>query len=237
MSYEDRVNEFMEIMELLELPSSAHRISISVYKPEIMPVSLKDIMKLEADGIDLRFNMSRYSHSVTRNWYNTMMMMCAAMNPTHTSGFSDGRINYKDEGGTIRSTLIHCPVPIDEKLDDFDYGGTTLGGIKIGTGTTAESFDDFVVESPIANGSGAGQLQHSAMALAEGWNAGDNYEYRRYTRISTNASGDIINVTESAIYKRAGSCDYCISRDVFEAVGVEDGQALEAEYEFRLTYP
>lgn len=207
----------------------ARELSRKIKQPFLEPiirVSLTD-----AAGVRKQV-FERHSRSYTRNMYDNFMWTMEGLKDI-AGGYADGYCQVKRTSGAIDDTdLIHWgPSNMDGAT------GMMGGGIYVGTGVTPENIDDYIIESMIADGAGAGELEQGLMGLWEGWNGGDNYYYRGYKRTFTNASGNTINVTESVVNKIVGTIPFCMLRDVFGAIGVLIGETLELEYEFRLTYP
>lgn len=136
-------------------------------------------------------------------------------------------ISVKDTGGTSRSAWLASPhFRCDAAAGDATYG------IVVGTGATAPTITDYVMQTPIAHGVGAGQLQYSTMtfgALA----ANTTTAQITLTRNFANASGGSITVNEIGLYCQFydGSTRYAlIIRDVTGGIAVPNGQTLTVNY-------
>jgi hypothetical protein len=73
--------------------------------------------------------------------------------------------------------------------------GNATFGIVVGTGSTTVTNDDFKLQTQIAHGNGAGQLQHLATTV-EGVTVAGNVTTLTVKRLVTNASGSNITVNE-----------------------------------------
>ena len=114
--------------------------------------------------------------------------------------------------------------------------GLTTFGVVVGTGTTSPTSADYVMETLIAHGVGAGQLSYGATSKTAAAVVGANVDFI-LTRTFNNGSGNTINVTEAGLYcyvSNAGKYAMII-HDVFSAVAVTNGQTLTVNYTFRTT--
>lgn len=116
-----------------------------------------------------------------------------------------------------------------------------LIGIQLGTGTTAPTPTDYVMESRIAHGAGAGQLLYGGTELFGLAFADPNGQFtiRRYF---TNGSGGPITVNEVGIYASGKLTAaptivaFLIARDkVAPGVAVADGEILRVTYVPQIT--
>jgi len=112
--------------------------------------------------------------------------------------------------------------------------GVVANGIVIGTGTTPPANDDYVLETLIAHGSGATQINYAAVSMIAAQEVGANVDFQ-VIRAMQNLSGNTINVTEAGIYAICYSDNYCIVHDIFTAVPVADGETITVTYTFRTT--
>ncbi len=123
---------------------------------------------------------------------------------------------------------------IDGVADDDDMG------IVVGTGTTAENNSDYALDTQIAHGTGAGQLQYGSVSIAAPSVTGSNADVV-VTRTFVNGSGASITVKEIGVYCRTYTIlpaykYFCIVRDVLVSpVEVGNGQTLTVQYTFRVT--
>lgn len=115
--------------------------------------------------------------------------------------------------------------------------GDVSQGILLGIGTTPVATDDFVMETLIANGAGAGQLTYAAGSFIVAQEVGANVDFQML-RSAQNLSGGTINITEAGIYaylSTTGTLRALIIHDVFTAVPVTNGQTITATYTLRTT--
>lgn len=117
--------------------------------------------------------------------------------------------------------------------------GDAAYGIAVGTGTTPVDTLDYNLETKVAHGVGAGQLQYGASTMNTPLEVGANVDYV-FTRSYVNGSGGTINITETGLLvtgKDAGLAQIyaCIIHDVFALVAVANGQTLTVTYTVRTT--
>ena len=113
-------------------------------------------------------------------------------------------------------------------------------GIQVGTGTTAPTPTDIAIETRIAHGRGATELEYGGCELIGITFSDPNGEFtiRRYF---TNASGGPITVNEVGMYsigtdKGNGIWPFLVARDkVDPGVAVADGELLRVTYVPQIT--
>lgn len=138
-------------------------------------------------------------------------------------------VNIQDKTDTTRSVLEHA----NSFAVEAAVGSAV--GLLVGTGTTTPTNTDYVIETIINHGTGAGQLQHGATSKITTQEVGANVDFQ-IIRTFTNGSGGTINVTESAFLARAVTAFYLtILRDTFTAVPVLNTQTLTVTYTLRTT--
>jgi hypothetical protein len=114
-----------------------------------------------------------------------------------------------DTGGAYRCLLAMCNGDWSSPSIAFDVlagSSVTTFGIRAGTGTTPQTISDYAIQTPIAEGSGAGQLNHGAVTF--GNPAADTSTSQfTITRNLANNSGGSITVSELGLYCRCYSYD------------------------------
>jgi hypothetical protein len=184
--------------------------------------------------------MERHSRSLVRNFYSRHQFHISGAN--NSSGYTDGGLQAKDVDGVIRELdVMFCQKSMENNPYPHAFAagaGVATQGIQIGTGNTAESFDDFKIETLIEHGLTSGKMGYLTTAHTFGWHAGGNYYCKNFERVMDNDSGGTINVTESTIVWRSSqSRNFLMSRDVFSAVAILHNEGIAIFYEFRTTYP
>jgi len=174
-------------------------------------------------------------------------------NPSDTGNYGAGYLSIKDTGGTIRGHVNYLCAPDPRQGGDTPSAATVAGylasaavdtkGIVVGTGTTAESFEDYALDTKIANGTGAGELSYVASELHNvTWTGGTLTMADEQVRYFNNNSGGSIGVNEVGIIAQIDIATLNVlalmSRDVLgSTVTVPDTGQLKVTYTFSLVYP
>ncbi|MBA7639846.1 hypothetical protein ES703_47506 [subsurface metagenome] len=147
-------------------------------------------------------------------------------------GPPDPAITTKDTGNTERNIhyadiAFRCNAPI----------GTTTYGIRVGTDNTAVDIEQYALIAEIAQGSGAGQMEHQAVVFTDIGVAANVCSFE-VERVILNNSLGVINVAEGAIYCQGkdtlGTTRYfMIARDLI-TLAVPDGGAITVTYTLRV---
>jgi hypothetical protein len=192
-------------------------------------------------------SLKQRSHSWVRNAYNHMFSQLAGKNANYGT-FGPGYLNVKDTGGTIRQATA----PIGQSAADVDgtsYGyrgpaGNDTYGIQVGSGTNPESFEDYMLQTKIANGVGAGQLSYiEQVGHAIAYDVGTRVLSNAMVRYFNNNSGGDIDVNEVALVvnQPQGGPVYgkwVQARDkLASTVTVPNTGQLKVTYTIQLTYP
>jgi len=145
--------------------------------------------------------------------------------------------NVRDTGNTLRTPNLnsgngqYCTV--------LGGAGSTTDGIVLGSNNTAPTTSDFVINTLIAQGVGAGQLQYAAGSTGFAAIVGANVDYDMIRSMTNGSGGDVI-VREIAIYGLfvyAGPVNgrFCLVRDVVADITVANGQTITITYKRRTT--
>lgn len=205
-------------------------------------------MEVTLKGERTHYHRQR-SHSWTRNAYNVMASQLLGLNGNDAT-FAGGNLNLKDTGGTMRYGtygLGFDPNVTFENASTTQPGyratsGSLVGGIVVGTGTSAESFEDYVLETPVAEGTGAGQMNYAASDVhVESYVAGTLTKTNTLVRYANNNSAADIEINEVALYGRSfanGSVQtVCYARDALGAtVIIAVSAQLKVTYTINLVY-
>lgn len=186
-------------------------------------------------------------HSWTRNFYN--WMTAAGLDTPGdgvTASFGAGYLGAKDTYGTVKSSTATCALRNSNTiLNNGFHDAATTGyfGIHVGTGTTAFSIDNYMLEAKIVPGNSAGRLLYSAQAVpvtAYVSTAGEEKWTTTITRIFNNNSGDSITVNEVGLVVRHniwGDSYYLFERSVLSSpVTVVNGGQLTISYLLSMDY-
>lgn len=155
----------------------------------------------------------------------------------HKFNRGNTELTVKDVGGTDRT------LKAAGTANDFDINrsaGYADFGPVVGTGSTAVTISDYALETLIAQGTGAGQLDYQATAFGS-ISVADSTCTFTVSRIMVNDSGGAITVNEVGIYAYAmDSGDsgryFLIVRDIVSGgQEVPDGGSVKLQYTFSIT--
>ena len=112
--------------------------------------------------------------------------------------------------------------------------GVVTHGIIVGTGTTAPTINDYVIQTAIAHGTEAGQLQYSTVTFGAPASDSTTSQFT-ITRNFANSSGGAITVNEIGLYVKGYKYDvtyyFMAIRDVISGgISVPNGQTLTVNY-------
>ncbi|MBA7695851.1 hypothetical protein ES703_104491 [subsurface metagenome] len=140
---------------------------------------------------------------------------------------------FADTSGVNRT----CEAFSTYALRVLAVAGNISWGTRVGAGLTAVDISDYALETPIAHGVGAGQLDHLAVTVSTPTVTATESAYT-VKRIFLNKSGGTIVVTEIGMYcigrGIAPPYYFCIVRDVLGVpVVIPDGGAITVIYSFK----
>jgi hypothetical protein len=204
----------------------------------------------DRDGNRIQHYKQR-SHSWVRNAYNLLFCQLASLNP-NDSTYGPGQLNIKLPSGSLKysSTVLFVGYSTNYSVesDATKYRGYRGGagedtvGIMVGSGTNPESFEDYNLQTKIANGSGAGQLSYVGQeAMSESYV--DTTKKNTMVRYFNNNSGGNVAVNEVGLCTEgiAGNSMQQVwlqCRDkLATTVTVPDTGQLKVTYVIQLTYP
>ena len=188
------------------------------------------------------------SHSWTRNYYNYLFCAVAAKNGSDAL-FGAGKLNVKDTAGVVQNGNAGITTNTGVNLDlvsDSDgvivRSAITSRGIVVGSGANVENFENFELQTPIAEGTGAGELNavesESHVISENGLILIDTQ-----VRFFNNNSGGNVSINEVALVNGiycggGGRYNTMMTRDKLGAtVTVPDTGQLKVTYTIQLTYP
>ena len=209
-------------------------------------------LRLEVFGKDgnLTKEYNQRGHSWVRNAYNILFCQMAAKIPRDDT-FAAGKLSLRDTGGTVQYSAIY-PINysyssnIDLAATDHGFiadSGDDSSGIVIGIGTNAESFEDYVLQTPVTNGTTSGKISYIAQSTHSiTYTAGTKVLKSDFVRYFNNNSGGSIVVSEVGLVTDISiysvSYNILVSRDLLGAtVTVADTGQLKVTYTIQITYP
>ena len=153
-------------------------------------------------------------HSLVKNF---LKVLSASMLQT--------AITIKDTGNTDRATSGYSG-----NLSVVAAAGLTVNGIVIGTGTDAVTMDDYKLQTQATV-----NIAYALLALT--LEAPDANSYRlNVSRMFTNNTGAVLNITEVGLYCIAGNAGiyFCIDRTLY-SVAVAAGSSVTLTYRFTIS--
>lgn len=190
------------------------------------------------------------SHSWVRNAYNLMFCQLAGKDADAGVGeFGAGYLSYKDTGGTIKRGNWTGAITLDATSADAVGNAYRAGaaiddfGILVGSGTNAESFEDYALQTQIVDGTGSGELSHVEQeAPVDTYTAGTKTWKNELARYFNNNSGGVVTVNELALVDKSRAAAetpfLLMARDkLASAVNIPDTGQLKVTYTIQLVYP
>jgi hypothetical protein len=176
------------------------------------------------------------SNSFTRNYYN---QLCTnAVIPAQTVGttYAAGSLAKKNTAAAMFTTQIGAC--------EF----ATSQGIYVGSSVTAESFEDYVIATLIANGSGAGQLVRGTQISNMLYDSGTKKWTSFASCLFFNQSGGAITINEVCYYKNlktdastTAASTTCVIRDslsdVAASIVLANATGVNITYTLNYTFP
>jgi len=228
---ERKYEQLKKLGQELHLPIPEHFITLEVF---------------DRNGKLIQKHHQR-SHSWTRNAYNLIFSEIAGKNCSDAT-FEAGKLSGKTTAAVIRFGNIPFAQRYGANLDgDPTWGyraaaGIATRGILVGSGLNAESFEDYVLQTQITEGTGAGQLNHVA-SQAHAMSYGALVLTNELVRFFNNNSGGNVDINEVAlvgdIHCHVTVAEhFLVSRDhLGVTVTVPDTGQLKVTYTIELTYP
>ena len=176
------------------------------------------------------------SHTWNRNYWNYHLMTPIAILGVATD-FGAGYLSFKRVSGSVTATTA-----ANVHLSSRNASANSSFGIVVGTGTGAESFEGYILDTLVAHGTGAGQLSYAAEeATLQNYTSGTKTWDITTRRNFTNSSGGTIVIAETGIYaifQDLTSQYAMICRDLLgSTVSVAAAAQLAVTYTISLTFP
>jgi len=189
------------------------------------------------------------SHSWVRNAYNILFSGLAEVNLNAIgAAFGAGSLWVKDTSGVLLSGAFAAGPQVNVSIALAGKGyisgaGLVLMGIDVGSGANVESFEDFVLQTPITNGSGAGQLDYAAsLAWVVAYDGPSKTMSATFVRFMNNNSVGNVLVNEVVLvanmYANNALQNLATSRDHLGAtITIPATGQLKVTYVISLVYP
>jgi len=226
-----------EEQQFAELKKLARKLHVPI--PEVFI----ELEVFDKDGRVIQ-RLRQRSHSWTRNAYNMLFCQLAGKDASDDT-FGAGKLNIKDTTDTLRYLARAIGQHTGFTLDDPGYGyrapaAEDTWGILVGSGTNVESFEDYVLQTQIVDGTEADELSHIE-SEAHSVAYADTTLTNTLIRYFNNNSGGNVLVNEVALVVKAyvaGSPFIWVnSRDrLASTVTIPDTGQLKVTYTISLTY-
>lgn len=227
----DKYIKYVRLGKLLQQPSAI----------AILQIKTKNLNEPERGQLKI-------SDSWVRNQYTYQHQNMAFVNFSDSS-FGSSYFSMKNTAGTIKSNYAVVYRNTPETTDGYyAAAGVATRGIVIGTSDTSESLDHYALQTPIANGTGTGQMSFNACGVTKAWDSGAGTWTATWERIINNNSGDTITVNECGLYgyffyyydwpSTYTYTTYMMNRDKLSSgEAVLDAGQLTVTYNIVITYP
>jgi hypothetical protein len=174
------------------------------------------------------------SRTWNRNFWN-YGLVDLTNNPIVATNFGAGYLSQKRTDGTV-TAVAQGPYNYTLQVG----AGVATWGIQVGLGTAAESFEGYVLATPVAHGTGTNQLAFAAIsANTQSYDSPSKTWTITLKRLMNNNSAAGIVITETALtHQDSNSRAFVFSRDLLGAsVTVNVGAQLTVQYAITLTFP
>lgn len=185
------------------------------------------------------------SRSWLRNFWNYYFSTFAFVKASSLSAlFQEGRLHMKNNQGTISHIVVNT-ASLVTGVGDVRYkanAGDLSRGIIVGTGSAAESFEDYLLDSVCGEGTGTNQFNYQTVGSAiETYSSGSKVWTAVLSRQLNNNSASTIGINEMGLMgftHNNGSYPYLFCRDKLGAtVNVLAAGLVTASYVFTMTFP
>ena len=191
---------------------------------------IKFIVTTFIDGI---ISQKYYGKSLVGNFLQILYTMFGYNDSTHfvVSGAPwSSRSNSKATDGTSYSTYQALAFQIDANASQINQG------IIVGSGVTAPAAADYIAETPIAEGSGAGQLNYADQTSTQGCEIVSLTTSFIIQRLMVNNSGGQVDVNEICLYGYMSPKSYLLYRDVLSSTDeIPNGSTYRVTIELSVT--
>jgi len=193
--YQIAKERYLELTKLLELPGALGNLRVASYNGRDFEEGDGGILvpKHEPEVVNLH---EQPVMSFNRNWSNLLASQLLCVNSTGAATFGDGEINVKDQTGTIRGSTSYGPAWRGYLSINAAINNDTKG-LVVGTGATAESFEDFAMDAIINDGTGSGELEYFAQNKpSKAWDGSGRTWTIIWERFFKNQDGSSITINE-----------------------------------------
>ena len=228
-------NRYLELSKMLEVPGALGELAIEISSAEDYEEDVAGMLVPKREPLIIEKHVQPVM-SYNRNNTNVMACQFLGVNSTGTSSFGDGELNVKDQGGILRGST--------------NYGMTWRGylginaarnndakGLVVGTGNTAESFEDYAMAAKINDGTAAGELEYFAQCMPTiSWDSRGRTFTILHERFFKNQDASSITINEVGwieyIYATNASYYILLLRDALSSgVAIASGKVARVSLE------
>jgi len=197
------------------------------------PKTFIELSVKDNSGIELERYTDR-SHSWVRNGYNKWIQLF--MGAITGTTYASASLACKDTDGSALNTIDGYSQTFTASAADNEFS------ILIGTGTAAESFEAYKLQTKILEGNTTGKMSHAACAApTTNFNSDTKKWSIVFSRVFNNNSGGSIVVSEIGMVAKAWTAanNYrMICRDLLvTGITVPNAGQLTVLYTMEMTYP
>lgn len=187
----------------------------------------------DKDGNIIRKTRQRKCKSFVIGFLQHIDMMLSAL-----YGNDGPAITIKDTSNTNR-TIRSSSFSTYYSMSSFAPDNNQYYGVVVGTGLTSPTNNNYALETQIAHGTGAGQLDYGAHSRTAAAVVGSNVDYI-ISRSFYNGSGGTIVINEIGLIcytKDSAGTErlFLLIRDVITPIAVYNTQTVTAQYTLRTT--
>jgi len=158
----------------------------------------------------------------------------------HIEGFTRNIAkSIEDTGNAARTVKAPLGYTGSWLMDVYSPIHTITYGIVVGSDSTGETNTDPALNTQIADGTGAGEIEYDGHAYETTAVVGANVDFE-LRRTFTNNSGGNVDVKELGLYCRSEDTGnnmryFCLAREVISTDTIADGETYEVVLTFRTT--
>lgn len=174
-----------------------------------------------------------YGKSLVGNFLQLLYVQMANNDSANfvASGAPWSSVSQAKDTGNVNRTLYNILIwPVKS------IGGSVNSGLICGSGTTTVTASDYKIETLIAHGNSASQLNYQAQTSSQGCEIVSLTTSFVLQRLFVNNSGGQINVNEIALYCTGSGYIICLYRDVLGVTDeIPDGETYRVTLEISVT--
>jgi hypothetical protein len=145
-----------------------------------------------------------------------------------TNGTTATVKNTSNADGTMMASTSYCRWGLSA-------AGAYTTGIVAGTGTNAVAVTDYNLQTPIAHGTGAGQLSYAAVVIQENYTVSGSNAYFTMSRLLANSSGASITINEIGYVYTGTPGAFLFDRTLPAPYTVNNGLGVRIDYKWQVS--